>query len=290
MCAILNDTTGTLMSCAWKYLNCKIGVIIGTGSNCCYVEKACNAQLFDKETISHGENVIINTECGAFGDRGSLESIRNHFDRDVDQNSINPNNQLFEKMISGKLLHLVITLLHDYLTLSCFLGMYMGELVRLVIINLANVGFLFNGKLSEKLNTRYEFFTKYVSEIEAQADGIHSVTKEILSEMGIFNPSDDDCATVRYICELVSRRSARLVASSLASLILRIGDPDVTIGVDGSVYRFHPRFHDLMTEAVKELVPASYKFKFVLSEDGSGRGAALVAAVAAREIDEDKHK
>jgi hexokinase len=91
------------MSCAWKHQNCKIGVIIGTGSNCCYVEKACNAQLFDKPKISHGENVIINTECGAFGDRGSLEGIRNNYDIEVDQNSINPNNQLFEKMISGKL-------------------------------------------------------------------------------------------------------------------------------------------------------------------------------------------
>lgn len=29
VCAILNDTTGTLMSCAWKKHNCKIGLIIG---------------------------------------------------------------------------------------------------------------------------------------------------------------------------------------------------------------------------------------------------------------------
>lgn len=27
--AILNDTTGTLMSCAWKNHNCKIGLIVG---------------------------------------------------------------------------------------------------------------------------------------------------------------------------------------------------------------------------------------------------------------------
>lgn len=29
VCAILNDTTGTLMSCAWKNHNCKIGLIVG---------------------------------------------------------------------------------------------------------------------------------------------------------------------------------------------------------------------------------------------------------------------
>lgn len=29
VCAILNDTTGTLMSCAWKNFNCRIGLIVG---------------------------------------------------------------------------------------------------------------------------------------------------------------------------------------------------------------------------------------------------------------------
>lgn len=29
VCAILNDTTGTLMSCAWKNRNCRIGLIVG---------------------------------------------------------------------------------------------------------------------------------------------------------------------------------------------------------------------------------------------------------------------
>lgn len=168
--------------------------------------------------------------------------------------------------------------------------MYMGELVRLVLISLINVNLLFNGKSSNKLNTRYEFFTKYVSEIESQAESVYSLTREILNEMGVQNVSDEDCEIVRYVCELVSRRSARLVASALATLILRVGEQEITIGVDGSVYRFHPRFHDLMTEAVQELIPSSYKFQFVLSEDGSGRGAALVAAVAARQLDERKNQ
>lgn len=102
VCAILNDTTGTLMSCAWKYPNCRIGLIVGTGSNACYVEKAENAELFDKPGKSKDESVIINTECGAFGDHGNLEDVRNAYDREIDDNSINPKNQLFEKMISGK--------------------------------------------------------------------------------------------------------------------------------------------------------------------------------------------
>ena len=36
--ALLNDTTGCLMSCAWKHPKCRVGLIIGTGTNACYIE------------------------------------------------------------------------------------------------------------------------------------------------------------------------------------------------------------------------------------------------------------
>lgn len=254
------------MSCAWKNPNCKIGVILGTGSNACYVEKAQHAELFNKSLKTDDEQVVINTEWGAFGDRGSLEFIRTSFDRDVDENSINPGHQLFEKMLSG---------------------MYLGELVRLVLINLATKGLVFNGVVTDQLKTRHSFVTKFVSEIESDEKCV-SKAREILFDFGYEDPTDEDCVIVWYACECISRRAAHLVSAALATLILRVGDPDITIGVDGSVYRFHPKFHDLMTEKIKELVPSNYRFRFALSEDGSGRGAALVAAVATREAQEKR--
>ena len=36
--AILNDTTGCLIACAYKRPDCAVGVIIGTGTNASYVE------------------------------------------------------------------------------------------------------------------------------------------------------------------------------------------------------------------------------------------------------------
>lgn len=253
------------MSCAWKYRNCKIGVILGTGSNACYVESVRNAELFNKSGKTEVEKVIINTEWGAFGDQGSLEFIRTSFDREVDFHSINPGSQLFEKMLSG---------------------MYLGEIVRLALVKLATSGFLFNGKVSTKLNTSHQFFTKFMSEIETESPESVSAVQEVLAELEVEEPSDQDCVNVRYICHLVSARAAHLVSAALASLILKMGDPDISIGIDGSVYRFHPIFHGLMMDKMKELLPSSYNFRFVLSEDGSGRGAALVAAVATREIKE----
>ena len=45
-------------------------------------------------------------------------------------------------------------------------GMYMGELVRLVIVKCVKESLLFKGELSDDLQTHARFYTKYVSEIE----------------------------------------------------------------------------------------------------------------------------
>jgi len=44
--------------------------------------------------------------------------------------------------------------------------MYMGEIVRLAIVDLANQNKLFKGKLSEKMKTKGAFGTSFVSDIE----------------------------------------------------------------------------------------------------------------------------
>lgn len=64
----------------------------GTGSNACYVEKTENCELFDGDASK--SELLINTEWGAFGDDGALDFVRTEFDRDVDNNSINPGKQM----------------------------------------------------------------------------------------------------------------------------------------------------------------------------------------------------
>ncbi|XP_076257526.1 hexokinase A isoform X5 [Rhynchophorus ferrugineus] len=261
ICAILNDTTGTLMSCAWKNHDCRIGIIVGTGSNGCYVEKQENAELFNDVDMGSGK-VIINMENGAFGDDGCIDFIRTEYDREVDKHSINPGKQVQEKMISG---------------------MYMGELVRLVLEKFTKEGLLFGGKGSDLLFERGRFYTKYVSEIESDEPGIFTNQREILEELGLKHATEQDYVNVRFICECVSRRAAHLASTTIVTLLHKMDEKKVTIGVDGSVYRYHPHFHNLMTEKIGELCDPSIQFDLMLSEDGSGRGAALVAAVAARQ-------
>jgi len=57
----------------------------------------------------------------------------------------------------------------------------------------------------------------------------------------------------------------------------------ITVGVDGTVYKKHPTFSKLMDQKVRDLCKGSgVDVDFALSYDGSGKGAALITAVAQR--------
>lgn len=270
--AILNDTTGTLMSCAHKKSDCAIGLIIGTGSNACYMErlekvglcshlisKPLPGQTVDEEP----KQMVINTEWGAFGDNGVLNFVRTKWDHELDEFSINRGSQIFEKMISG---------------------MYMGEIVRRILVDLTRRGYLFKGKCSNKMIVPYKFGTNYVSLVESDRNGATIQTKWVLNEVfGINEVSDEDVRNVQLICQRVSTRAAYLVSTAVSTLLNRMQRDHTTVGVDGSVYRHHPHFHNIMVKKIRELTDSKYAFDLMLSEDGSGRGAALVAAVAHRQ-------
>lgn len=49
--AVLNDTTGTMMACAFKENTCNIGIICGTGSNACYMEKIDRIKKLKEEDL-----------------------------------------------------------------------------------------------------------------------------------------------------------------------------------------------------------------------------------------------
>lgn len=257
--AVVNDTTGTLLACALKNNDCRVGLIIGTGTNACYMERLENVDLWtgDREEPTQ---VIINTEWGAFGDQGTLEFVRTRYDKEVDLASVNPGKQIFEKMISG---------------------MYMGELVRRAVLHLAEEGVIFSGRLSEKMKTIYAFRTKYVSQVESEPEGTYVQARDVLAKMDQLG-SDDDCRLLRMVCTRVSTRSAGLTSAAVSTILNKIKRPYTAVGVDGSVYRFHPHFHNRMMAKLGNLVNPEYKFGLMLTEDGSGCGAAIAAAVAAR--------
>ncbi|XP_028337379.1 hexokinase HKDC1 isoform X10 [Physeter macrocephalus] len=258
--AVVNDTVGTMMTCGYEDRNCEVGLIAGTGSNMCYMEEMRNIELVEGDE----GKMCINTEWGGFGDNGCLDDIRTQYDKEVDEGSLNPGKQRYEKMTSG---------------------MYLGEIVRQILIDLTKQGLLFRGQISERLRTRGIFETKFLSQIESDRLALLQV-RRILQQLGL-DSTCEDSIVVKEVCGAVSRRAAELYGAGLAAIVEKRREDQgfehlkITVGVDGTLYKLHPHFSRILQETVKELAPRC-DVTFMLSEDGSGKGAALITAVAKR--------
>uniref|UniRef100_A0A8C2DLV1 Hexokinase-2 n=1 Tax=Cyprinus carpio TaxID=7962 RepID=A0A8C2DLV1_CYPCA len=259
--AVVNDTVGTMMSCGYEDPQCEVGLIVGTGTNACYMEEMSNVELVDGDE----GRMCVNMEWGAFGDQGELEDICTEFDRAVDDQSTYPGKQRYEKMISG---------------------MYLGEIVRNVLLDFTAKGLLFRGKLSERLKSRGIFETKFLSQIESDRLALRQV-RSILQHLGLISSTCDDSILVKEVCSVVSKRAAQLCGAGLAAVVDKIRlnrgleKLSITVGVDGTLYKLHPHFSTIMRETLRDLAP-DCEVTLIQSEDGSGKGAALITAVACR--------
>ncbi|NXA03005.1 HXK2 protein, partial [Sapayoa aenigma] len=258
--ALVNDTVGTMMSCGYDDPQCEIGLIVGTGTNACYMEEMRNVGTVEGEQ----GRMCINMEWGAFGDNGCLDHIFTSFDRVVDEDTINPGKQRFEKLISG---------------------MYLGEIVRHILLAMADRQLLFKGNPSPKLQTKNIFQTKFLSTIELNGLALRQI-RAILHELEL-NASFEDSVLMREVCQAVSLRAAQLCAAGLAAVVEKMRENrgldqlSVTVGVDGTLYKLHPNFSCNLQKTLQDLAP-NCTVTFMPSEDGSGKGAALVAAVASQ--------
>lgn len=97
--------------------------------------------------------------------------------------------------------------------------------------------------------------------MQEDEDNQFQKTTQILEEIGISNVSPTDCANVAYVCSVVSTRAAHLCAVGIATLLNRMKKPYVTVGVDGSVYRFHPTFPELLDQKVDQLIDGNLEVR-----------------------------
>ncbi|XP_074539294.1 LOW QUALITY PROTEIN: hexokinase-1-like [Halichoeres trimaculatus] len=263
--AIVNDTVGTMMTCAYEEPSCEVGLI---------AERLLHGggEKHRDRGRKRGPHVC-EYGVGSVWRQRLPDDIRTQYDQAVDENSLNEGKQRYEKMCSG---------------------MYLGEIVRQILIDLTKRGFLFRGQISETLKTRGIFETKFLSQIESDRLALLQV-RAILQQLGL-DSTCDDSIIVKEVCGTVSRRAAQICGAGMAAVVDKIRENrgldhlDVTVGVDGTLYKLHPHFSRIFQQTVKELAPKC-DVNFLLSEDGSGKGAALITAVGCRqrELEAQQH-
>ncbi len=256
--ALANDTVGTLMARSYGDPRCDMGVIIGTGTNACYFEKISKIKKWKGAAARSGE-MIINIEWGNFN---KLKTTR--YDRQLDRASDNPKRQILEKMVSG---------------------MYLGEVVRLVLKDLIRRKALFHGSVPRRLDKMGALKSEYVSVIESDRSASLSGVGSVLRQAGIRRSTTEDRRLVKDVCAIVSGRAARISAAAVAGVVTKMDAglaKSHTVAFDGSVFEKHPRFSANMKNAFREIFGhKAAHISPVLSKDGSGKGAAIIAAVAA---------
>ncbi|KAL7078044.1 hypothetical protein ACQ4LE_002643 [Meloidogyne hapla] len=259
--AIMNDTVGQLAASHQKYGDeCIIGIVIGYGCNSAYFEDVKNIKKFDPIAYNYKyEKMVVVTEWEEFGRRGELIDILTEFDQQVDRDSVHIGKQVIDKLTGA---------------------LYLGELIRRILLKLVNDKILFNGERVAALEKSDGFPTKYISEIFSEPGEMRKNCRRICDEMEVQNHGSTDYLIMQEVCIAVSERSAAIVAAAISALLRHIGRRKIKIGLGGAIIQFHPGYYDMLEAQLKTLAPLNIDWKLCVVEEGSVLGAALVAAVA----------
>jgi hexokinase len=188
---LLNDTVATLLAgrADVKGLSFEtyIGFILGTGTNCSYIE--LNKNITKAKDLDLTKSQIINVESGGFG-----KAPQGKIDKDFDQSSNSPGMYTFEKMISGA---------------------YLGPLCLWTVRAAAEEGLLSKDS-AENLNKIKELSTKGINDFMSYPQGKGGPLSSALK-----TASDEDLATAYYLIDRLIERAAKLTAINLSSVAIK---------------------------------------------------------------------
>uniref|UniRef100_A0A0E0L4Y3 Phosphotransferase n=1 Tax=Oryza punctata TaxID=4537 RepID=A0A0E0L4Y3_ORYPU len=261
--ALINDTIGTLAGGRYDDNDVIAAVILGTGTNAAYVERA-NAIPKWHDLLPKSGDMVINMEWGNF--RSSHLPLT-EFDQALDAESLNPGEQVYEKLISG---------------------MYLGEIVRRVLLKMAEEASLFGDEVPPKLKIPFIIRTPYMSMMHSdRSPDLRTVGAKLKDILEVQSTSLKTRRLVVDVCDIVAKRAARLAAAGIHGILKKLGrdvpntDKQRTvITVDGGLYEHYTIFGECLESTLRGMLGEDVSSTIVikLTKDGSGIGAALLAA------------
>ncbi|RSL51231.1 Hexokinase [Fusarium duplospermum] len=274
LAALINDTTGTLIASAYTDEDMKIGCIFGTGCNAAYFENCGSIPKLAHLNLPPDLPMAINCEWGAFDNEHKVLP-RTVYDVIIDKESPRPGQQAFEKMIAG---------------------LYLGEIFRLVMVDLhdnKNVH-IFEGQDISLLRKPYSLDASFLSFIEEDPFENLQETYDLFSSKLNLACTRPELELIRKTAELIGTRAARLSACGVAAVCKKKNYETCHVGADGSVFNKYPFFKERGAQALREILDwpkkknkrAEDPVEILAAEDGSGVGAALIAALTLKRINE----
>lgn len=189
--AIINDSVGVLTAARYEDQATEIGIILGTGTNACIVDKVGKLSKWRPAGAKPDTLTAINTEWGCYSS-DLLPRVQEDLELDAASGAIK-GKMLIEKLMSG---------------------LWMGDNARRILLTFACKVQLFGSQVPAKLADPAAFTTAHLSMIESDATPLRSNVARVLREALEINTSELCCETlyvVQSICRLVVRRSARKI-------------------------------------------------------------------------------
>ena len=241
----------------------KIGCIFGTGVNAAYMEHVRDVPKIAHMNLPPDMHVAINCEYGAF-DNEHIVLPLTKYDHTIDRESPRPGQQAFEKMTAG---------------------LYLGEIFRLALLDIVDnkPGLIFRDQDTSNLRKPYLLDSAVLAAIEEDPYENLEDTEEIIERQLGIKPTPSELEMIRRLAELIGTRAARLSACGVAAICKKKDIDSCHVGADGSVFTKYPHFKARGAQALREILDwptgAKDKVSIQAAEDGSGVGAALIAAL-----------
>ncbi|XP_042448357.1 hexokinase-2-like [Zingiber officinale] len=267
--ALVNDTVGALAGGIYDDNDVVAAIILGTGTNAAYVERADAIKKWQGPLPNSGK-MVINMEWGNFR---SSHLPTTDYDQALDAESLNPGEQIYEKLISG---------------------MYLGEIVRRVLLRLAVEAALFGEEVPPQLKVPFVLRTPVMSAMHHDTSADLKVVGAKLQEfLGISSSSLKARKVVVQVCDIVAKRGARLAAAGMVGILKKLGHSNgktkkrMAFAMDGGLYEHYTVFRESLLAALKEVLgeEASASVSVTMANDGSGIGASLLAASHSRYLE-----
>ncbi|WIA11704.1 hypothetical protein OEZ85_011800 [Tetradesmus obliquus] len=267
--ALINDSVGVLTASCYMDTATEMGVILGTGTNACIVDKVSKMPKWKVKGVEHDTRTAINTEWGCYG---SVLLPRVKEDLELDAASgPQQGKMLIEKLMSG---------------------LYMGDCARRLLLSFAQRASLFGDVIPEALTKKDSFSTADLCEIESDVTPHRSHVARVLQQtMGVY-PDTVNLETrylIQSIVRLVVRRSARMAAILLVAVLRLQGWQEaprrLVVAVDGGVFLKYHNWRVFLDTYLREAFGSRAELtrliQFKPTADGSSFGAAVLAAAAA---------
>ncbi|KAJ5458231.1 HexokinaseN-terminal [Penicillium sp. IBT 31633x] len=295
--AIVNDGSAALLSRAYDDPKTRMSLILGTGTNVAihFPVREIGMSKFGVRPegwFDYAKHVIINTEMSMFGG-GVLPMTR--WDDLLNRTHLRPDYQPLEYMITGR---------------------YLGEIVRLIVVEAVESARLFSGNLPHSMREPYSFDTSIVAFIEEDSSTSLSASAAFLQKQHTFpkTPSLEDMRFLRRMCQTVSRRAAGYLATAIHSMwclrnevefrasssitdsldkeshevtVIESEDSDrnLTIACDGTVINKYPGFRDVCQSYLDQLIGETHPgsgsaIRLNPAHESAILGAAVAVAVS----------